>query len=149
MNNTLLTGSQHSGLEQVAFDRADQVADDLLGSVLYLTRNDGRGVRLRTTGPRHTTHSVFVPRRSMRSSANGRGISTALSNRFPDNWIDGSPSTRSTPLRLRRLARSPPNRHQPPSRIRSAAGSRSSTTPASGPPTHWPRNSWAPPSMTE
>jgi len=42
MNNTLLTGSQHSRLEQAAFERADQVADDLLGSILYITRNDAR-----------------------------------------------------------------------------------------------------------
>ncbi|WP_226023611.1 PD-(D/E)XK nuclease family protein [Halomicrobium salinisoli] len=42
MKNTLLTGSQHSRLEQAAFERADLVADDFLGSVLYITRNDAR-----------------------------------------------------------------------------------------------------------
>jgi ATP-dependent helicase/nuclease subunit B len=42
MDNTLLTGFQHSDLEQVAFEQADEIADDLLGSVLYITRNDAR-----------------------------------------------------------------------------------------------------------
>ncbi|WP_394346586.1 PD-(D/E)XK nuclease family protein [Halorhabdus rudnickae] len=42
MHKTLLTGPQHSRLEQAAFERADQVADDILGSVLYITRNDAR-----------------------------------------------------------------------------------------------------------
>jgi ATP-dependent helicase/nuclease subunit B len=42
MNNTLLTGSQHSRLEQAAFERAGDMTNDLPGSVLYITRNDAR-----------------------------------------------------------------------------------------------------------
>ncbi|UPM45328.1 PD-(D/E)XK nuclease family protein [Halocatena salina] len=42
MNATLLTGPQHARLEQQAFQQADALADDSLGSILYITRNDAR-----------------------------------------------------------------------------------------------------------
>ncbi|AWB28399.1 PD-(D/E)XK nuclease family protein [Halococcoides cellulosivorans] len=42
MQQTLLTGPRHSNLEQAAFERADQRAGELPGSVLYIARNDAR-----------------------------------------------------------------------------------------------------------
>ena len=42
MDSTLLTGPKHARLEQRAFQRADDIATDSLGSVLYIARNDGR-----------------------------------------------------------------------------------------------------------
>ncbi|THE64259.1 PD-(D/E)XK nuclease family protein [Salinadaptatus halalkaliphilus] len=42
MDPTLLTGPQHARLEQRAFQRADDLAADSLGSILYITRNDAR-----------------------------------------------------------------------------------------------------------
>ena len=42
MKSTLLTSSQHTRLEQVAFERADRTAAVLPGSILYITRNDAR-----------------------------------------------------------------------------------------------------------
>lgn len=42
MDSTLLTGPQHAGLEQVALDAANEIADESLGSILYITRNDAR-----------------------------------------------------------------------------------------------------------
>lgn len=42
MPQSILTGPRHSNLEQAAFERADQRAGDLPGSVLYITRNDAR-----------------------------------------------------------------------------------------------------------
>jgi hypothetical protein len=42
MDSTLLTGPKHVRLEQRAFQRADDIATDSLGSILYITRNDAR-----------------------------------------------------------------------------------------------------------
>lgn len=42
MTSTLLTGSQHAHLEKAAFERAAEIAENSLGSVLYITRNDAR-----------------------------------------------------------------------------------------------------------
>ncbi|WP_128478924.1 PD-(D/E)XK nuclease family protein [Halorussus pelagicus] len=42
MDSTLLTGPTHARLEQRAFQRADDIATDSLGSILYITRNDAR-----------------------------------------------------------------------------------------------------------
>ena len=42
MDSTLLTGPKHARLEQWAFQRADDIATDSLGSILYITRNDAR-----------------------------------------------------------------------------------------------------------
>ncbi len=42
MDSTLLTGPKHAQLEQRAFQRADDIATDSLGSILYITRNDAR-----------------------------------------------------------------------------------------------------------
>jgi len=42
MTPTLLTGSQHAHLEKAAFERAAEIAENSLGSVLYITRNDAR-----------------------------------------------------------------------------------------------------------
>jgi ATP-dependent helicase/nuclease subunit B len=42
MDSTLLTGPKHARSEQRAFQRADDIATDSLGSVLYITRNDAR-----------------------------------------------------------------------------------------------------------
>lgn len=42
MAPTLLTGPQHARLEQVAFETANEIADESLGSILYITRNDAR-----------------------------------------------------------------------------------------------------------
>src|SRR6056297_2042699 len=42
MDSTLLTGPKHARLEQRAFQRADDIATDSLGSILYITRNDAR-----------------------------------------------------------------------------------------------------------
>jgi ATP-dependent helicase/nuclease subunit B len=42
MDSTLLTGPKHARLEQRAFQRADDIAADSLGSILYITRNDAR-----------------------------------------------------------------------------------------------------------
>jgi ATP-dependent helicase/nuclease subunit B len=42
MDSTLLTGPKHAQLEQWAFQRADDIAADSLGSILYITRNDAR-----------------------------------------------------------------------------------------------------------
>jgi ATP-dependent helicase/nuclease subunit B len=40
MTSTLLTGSQYVHLERAAFERAAEIAEGSLGSVLYITRND-------------------------------------------------------------------------------------------------------------
>ena len=42
MDSTLLTGPKHARLERRAFQRADDIATDSLGSILYITRNDAR-----------------------------------------------------------------------------------------------------------
>jgi len=42
MDSTLLTGPRHADLEQQAFEKAAHIADDSLGSILYITRNDAR-----------------------------------------------------------------------------------------------------------
>ena len=42
MDSKLLIGSKHAHLERQAFQRADDIATDSLGSVLYVTRNDAR-----------------------------------------------------------------------------------------------------------
>jgi len=42
MEKTLLTGPKHARLEQVAFERADRIAEQSLGAILYITRNDAR-----------------------------------------------------------------------------------------------------------
>jgi len=42
MDSILLTGPRHTRLEQTAFERADEIADDSPGSILYLARNDAR-----------------------------------------------------------------------------------------------------------
>jgi ATP-dependent helicase/nuclease subunit B len=42
MNRMLFSGSQHHHLETQAFQTAEQIAEDSIGSVLYLTRNDAR-----------------------------------------------------------------------------------------------------------
>jgi len=42
MESTLLTGPTHAHLEQKAFEKAAHIADDSLGSILYITRNDAR-----------------------------------------------------------------------------------------------------------
>jgi len=42
MDSTLLTGPKHSLLEEKAFQKANTVAGDSLGSILYITRNDAR-----------------------------------------------------------------------------------------------------------
>ena len=42
MSSTLLTGPQHTRLERVAFEMAAEIAENSLGSVLYITRNDVR-----------------------------------------------------------------------------------------------------------
>ena len=42
MDSTLLTGPKHAQLERRAFQRADDIATDSLGSILYITRNDAR-----------------------------------------------------------------------------------------------------------
>lgn len=42
MDSILLTGPRHRRLEQIAFERATEIAADSLGSILYLARNDAR-----------------------------------------------------------------------------------------------------------
>jgi len=42
MDSMLLTGPKHARLEQRAFQRADNIATDSLGSILYITRDDAR-----------------------------------------------------------------------------------------------------------
>ena len=42
MDSTLLTGPKHADLERKAFEKAANIADDSLGSVLYIARNDAR-----------------------------------------------------------------------------------------------------------
>ena len=42
MDSTLLTGPKHADLEQGAFEKAENIAGDSLGSILYITRNDAR-----------------------------------------------------------------------------------------------------------
>ena len=42
MDSKLLIGPKHARLEQRAFQRADDIATDLLGSILYIMRNDAR-----------------------------------------------------------------------------------------------------------
>jgi ATP-dependent helicase/nuclease subunit B len=58
MDSTLLTGPKHSLLEEQAFQKANTVAGDLLGSILYVTRNDARRGHIEdawadTHGPLH------------------------------------------------------------------------------------------------
>ncbi len=42
MDSILFTGPRHRRLEQIAFERATEIAADSLGSILYLARNDAR-----------------------------------------------------------------------------------------------------------
>lgn len=42
MRSRLLTGPRHTRLERRAFRRADEIASDSLGSILYVVRNDAR-----------------------------------------------------------------------------------------------------------
>jgi len=85
MDSTLLTGPKHADLERKAFEKAANIADDSLGSVLLIARNDAR--RSEAKGRWAEAHKPLClhAETMMRSFESGMKSSIHQFNPFPAN----------------------------------------------------------------